>query len=451
MPQQFGPRLARRLARVEAAHEIRTALARCQYLVAAQRFDEVLSLFSRHEPAVSVQVKGLGEQVGLDAIRDFLVGPTQAANAENGRRRTDTTAARDVDPPDVDPGAGRLAENALLTPYVHVDRDATRARGVWMVLGAASRPTVFSKPDADWLWAHLEVDLVPEDGEWRILRMRTVPRFRTPFDQDWVETARQTLRAGRKPLGYSPEALPEYDPVVPDEVDFEPDEEQPTPELAALQRRITALEDVWAIENLMSRHEYLHAAGLNEEELDTCFALSQPDLSFEPEDWGVWEGAEAIRLCYVDGAPPVGPGMMTEHATSTALVVVADDGRTAKGVWMSPGHETFASPDGDSHVFWSWGRYGVDFVKENGRWKFWHFHIYTTFRTPFATSWVDSALGPRMFDFAEGETPPGMTPPTRGVTDNAPYHPSRAPRLLPDPPRSYPTFSETVSFIPRPE
>ncbi|MFJ8111056.1 nuclear transport factor 2 family protein [Streptomyces sp. NPDC096132] len=253
-----------------------------------------------------------------------------------------------------------------------------------------------------------------------------------------METARQTLRAGRKPLGYSPDALPEYAPVVQDAVDFEPDEEQPTPELAALQRRITALEDVWAIENLMSRHEYLHAAGLNEEELDTCFALSQADLSFEPEDWGVWEGAEAIRLCYVDGAPPVGLGMMTEHDTSTALVVVADAGRTAKGVWMWPGHETFASPDGDSHVFWSWGRYGVDFVKENGRWKFWHFYIYTTFRTPFGTSWVDSALGPRMFDLAEGETPPGMTPPTLGVTDNAPYHPSRAPRLLPDPPRRYP-------------
>ncbi|MEU6261091.1 nuclear transport factor 2 family protein [Streptomyces sp. NPDC047043] len=446
MPQQIGARLARRLARVEATHEIRTVLARCQYLLAAQRFDEVLGLCVQHDPAVSVRVEGLGEQVGLDAIREFLVRATEMAPDGDGRRRTDTAAGQDGDARD-----GLLAENALLTPYVHVDRDATRARGVWMVLGASSRRTASSKPDAEWLWAHLEVDLVPEDGAWRIRRARIVPRFRTPFDQDWVETARRARRAGEHAPGYSPDAPPAYDPVVPDEVAFEPDEEQPTAELAGLQRRITALEDVWAIENLMSRHEYLHAAGLNEEELDTCFALSEPDLSFEPEDWGVWEGAEAIRLCYVDGAPPVGPGMMTEHATSTALVVVADDGRTAKGVWMSPGHETFAGPEGDAHVFWSWGRYGVDFVKENGRWKFWHFHIYTTFRTPFATSWVDSALGPRMFDFAEGETPPGMTPPTRGTTDNTPYHPSRAPRLLPEPPRPYATFSETVSFTPRPE
>ncbi|MCL8017243.1 nuclear transport factor 2 family protein [Streptomyces sp. AS02] len=97
-------------------------------------------------------------------------------------------------------------------------------------------------------------------------------------------------------------------------------------------------------------------------------------------------------------------------------------------------------------VMWSWGRYGVDFIKDNGRWRFWHFHIYTTFRTPFAKDWVANALGPRLVVFEEGEVPAHMVPPSRKITGNAPYHPGHSPRLLPKPPRPYRSFSEVASF-----
>ena len=33
--------------------------------------------------------------------------------------------------------------------------------------------------------------------------------------------------------------------------------------------------------------------------------------------------------------------------------------------------------------------YGVDFVKEDGEWKFWHTRVYYIFRTPYYESWVD--------------------------------------------------------------
>jgi hypothetical protein len=441
MTVQAPDRLARRLARVEAAQEVQDVMARYHFLLAAGKLDDALELFAQHDPRVSVTIADSRSQVGLAAVRPTLVATVSQATGQTSRAASSRTGnhASGHQP-------GTLLENALMSPYVFVDRSASRASGLWMAFGASSTRTSASVlPDAQWTWAHLAAEFVREHGQWRILHLRLVPRFRTSYTRSWVETARSALASQ---AGYSLERPPAYDPPVPEQVRFEPDDEDVPPELGDAQRRVTALEDAWAIENLMSRHEYLHAAGLNELELETCFAAAAPDLAFEPEDWGVWDGPEAIRACYVEGAPPAGPGTMTEHATTTSLVVVAADGQTAKGVWLSPGHETFVSADGSANVFWSWGRYGIDFLKVEGEWKFWRFHIYTTFRTPFSTNWVDNALGPRAFEFAEGETPRGMVPPTRPGTANAPYHPERAPRLLPEPPRPYTAFSDVGSFIP---
>ncbi len=131
------------------------------------------------------------------------------------------------------------------------------------------------------------------------------------------------------------------------------------------------------------------------------------DIVFEPEDWGGWTGHGAMQQNYGEWVstsnfalalmrvphlvkgnpfPPNTPGLMIEHTLTTGIIEVADDRETAKGVWISPGHETF--PMGDlPKPHWSWGRYAVDFVREDGKWKIWHLHVLTTFRTPYDTDW----------------------------------------------------------------
>lgn len=84
--------------------------------------------------------------------------------------------------------------------------------------------------------------------------------------------------------------------------------------------------------------------------------------------------------------PPTTKGLMIEHTLTTGMIEVADDRGTAKGIWISPGHETFPMA-GECRPHWSWGRYGVDFVREDGQWKIWHLHVLTTFRTPYDQSW----------------------------------------------------------------
>jgi hypothetical protein len=52
----------------------------------------------------------------------------------------------------------------------------------------------------------------------------------------------------------------------------------------------------------MGRRAYLHSAGFNDREFAECWSR-RDDVAFEAEDWGIWDGQDAIRASYVDGNP----------------------------------------------------------------------------------------------------------------------------------------------------
>lgn len=450
--------LQRRAARLEAVKDIQRLMSMHCYLTAAGRHEELMLLFAQRRPEVSAELADWGVFTGLDRVRDVLVTPLARMAEANG------VGVRQNHPDVADDRAGMLLENALMTPLIRVSADATEAKGLWQVLGAAAGfdPGV-GRVTPTWSWVTFAVDFVTEDGEWKILRFRVAPRFRTLFDQSWVETA---LEGPVKPppgVVPEPDLPPSYatptdysldraallDPPIPAAYPLaDADREPVDPADLALAARLQRLEDTHEISNLMAVHEYLHTANRNDEEFANHFAKAAPGLAFEPEDWGVWEGTAAVEACYVDAAPPALPGLVTEHAATTPVIEVSGDGQTAKGVWISPGHETFPRPGGSPLAHWSWGRYGIDFVKEDGVWKFWHFHIYTTFRTPYHVSWVEAAVDPSRRIFEEGQLPPGMPTPTRAGTFNQEYHPHLSPALQPPPPEPYRTFTDTFSYIP---
>jgi len=61
-------------------------------------------------------------------------------------------------------------------------------------------------------------------------------------------------------------------------------------------RRLQKAKDILEIQNVMSMHEYYHAAGKNQEELDAIWAQEAPDVAFEEAAvHGRYVGLEAIR------------------------------------------------------------------------------------------------------------------------------------------------------------
>ena len=161
-----------------------------------------------------------------------------------------------------------------------------------------------------------------------------------------------------------------------------------------MQLKIDRLEAVTAIcANLMSRYVNYHAAFRHK---DWCGVLGQAgrqDILEMP--WGKYLGFEDVKKCYLDhhfdrgdeGAEEKMKGAVFFHHLDTPIIEVAADGKTARGAWWSPGHETF--PRGDREpgqgAIWAWSKYGADFIKEDDGWKIWRMrHLPHVSRLPWA-------------------------------------------------------------------
>ena len=107
------------------------------------------------------------------------------------------------------------------------------------------------------------------------------------------------------------------------------------------------IEAAQACRNLMGKYSYLHTAMRNIDFMK-LWANREDDILAMP--WGYYLGIEGVRKCYLEDhgdrsdpmvqASPIFKGGMMMHAMDTAVIEVAKDGKTAKGVWLSPGHES---------------------------------------------------------------------------------------------------------------
>jgi len=213
--------------------------------------------------------------------------------------------------------------------------------------------------------------------------------------------------------------------------------------MSSLEARIQRLEDIHEIQNLLGRYEYLHTADKQEETVE-LYAKKTPGVTAEVANWGVYEGIEGIKRLFLGlhrmGGEKALIGSMHMHTLTTQVIEVAGDGKTAKGVWISPGHETGNNPQGKPEAMWAWLKYGVDFVKEDGKWKIWHFHVYPIFMTPYEKSWVEAP--PPDSTLPGASTLPEELKPDRPTTYFWQYTTNVKCDLVPAPPEPYETWDD---------
>jgi len=147
--------------------------------------------------------------------------------------------------------------------------------------------------------------------------------------------------------------------------------------------------------NLMSLHSWYHAALRNDIECQEIWVSPKGEFA-KTAIWaqtsGYFLGMDKIMSTYGSkdskGNMPDAKGGFVWHTITTPVVEIAEDRKTAKGIWYTPGIVGSYSSDGTNSSQWMWEKYGVDFVMENGKWKVWHMKVYTDFSTP-----VGSAIG----------------------------------------------------------
>lgn len=242
------------------------------------------------------------------------------------------------------------------------------------------------------------------------------------------------------------------------------------------------------VQNVMSKHTYMHSVGLNRDEVDALWVSPTGKFAktatFSSPMW-VMNGIPVIRAAYGDenernreaalkALNAVDPTVKFEpanlgaghewvmHTTTTPLIEVAGDGQTAKGMWYSPGMGLMAHmANGQATVggTFFWEKYAGDFVKENGVWKIWHLQMAYDFTPAIPKEWTkDFAIGQADPAAAEkaaaaalreagermsGTLPPGFSKPKFSYPA---YSVKRPSIVYPPLPQPYYTFKETFSY-----
>lgn len=260
--------------------------------------------------------------------------------------------------------------------------------------------------------------------------------------------------------------------------------------------------DLQAVQNTMGFHQlYGSPGGDHDKEIELIWAHKTPGVSFA-ENTGVYKGdIEVIKKMYGNkagmwmgngagpakmagdkaggaqgegaaGAPPSGgqeggpaagapsgaaaggppaggggaqSGNFSFRTLTTPIIEVAGDGKTAKGYWYTIGWTSSVQGD-KGGAQWSFERYGIDFVKEDGDWKIWHFHVYNDFDTPYEKNWVQNAI--------DTNRQGGVTSARPGLEQYftaTVFHKSYDPKvdnnpLNPPPPVPYCHFEDTFSY-----
>jgi SnoaL-like protein len=267
----------------------------------------------------------------------------------------------------------------------------------------------------------------------------------------------------------------------------------PADRVAGLEARIALLEaklervdhdsqvalDRGAIENVFSNYMYLHNA-FHDEQIKSLWAKrGTPGMSAQYSNLGVYTRYESI-MAYHSGRPdPV--GKLIFHYVTTPSIQVGADRQTAKGLWIAAGVESgLMSAEQAAHApnylfeqneaggtevhgkkvwaHWVQMKYGVDFIRQDGEWKIWHFRCFEISRARFDRNWIsmaaelqDSAANSKFnadLMYLGDDGKPVFMPPVDAPPKSLafPYRPDGRIELQPVLPVPYDTFSHTFEY-----
>ena len=186
--------------------------------------------------------------------------------------------------------------------------------------------------------------------------------------------------------------------------------------------------EIWKLQSL---YAHLYHIGKRKEVVE-LFAQKTPGVTMEIEDSGVYEGIESIKRFWTtvfNEKRMMTAGFLAIHMTVNPVIEINKKGTKAKGLWHSHG---FASMGGGGQFkqFLCLGKYDMEYVKEDGKWKFFKFGYRLTFMCPYEKGWVEEPVGASIAGSPENI-------PDKPTTYFMPYSRHRINVMQPPPPEPY--------------
>ncbi len=158
---------------------------------------------------------------GYDAIKDFFV----VANGSKMRARKLELIHKyypEIEACSENEGMGDMVAKGATTPYVAIAEDGQSAKGLWMTPGNCTEVGLDCRPKVAHMQEKLGIVAVKdEDGEWRILKLRTYVEFVTQLPSELLEADKleKTPEKALKRSAYSIFTKADYYPAMPEKYD----------------------------------------------------------------------------------------------------------------------------------------------------------------------------------------------------------------------------------------
>ena len=197
--------------------------------------------------------------------------------------------------------------------------------------------------------------------------------------------------------------------------------------------------------HIMSRYAYYYSA-FRTRELSQLWAQREDCIFISL--WGIYEGIAGVKRHFIEemgdrndsGVDESMKGKVFIRSFNTEMLQVAEDCLTARGSWISIGHDAYVRPDGIPQADWVWNKYAVEFIKTEEGWKIWKMHIFPVFTCPFEHSWTEDPEY-KGFRFPNLNPDKPLKEPLWHWTIDGPY-----PADEPDIPKPYKTYQD-IEFI----
>jgi ketosteroid isomerase-like protein len=286
------------------------------------------------------------------------------------------------------PERGKLYDHTQMEPVVTVAADGMTAKGRWraLIFGADLDKKMDFIGDAIY-----ENEYRKDNGVWKISKLHAQFVLYTDFKRGWGETFwANTTPEVDLPPDRKPSARYEIYPgntFVPYHYQ-RGDSWPPTPTGAAvanLDKELTRLEDVDAIENLQNAYGYYR----DKWQWDDAAKLFTVRGTREVAQRGVYVGREHVRHSFdIEGPAGIKQGEVAEHFLYQHVIHVSDDGKTAaarvRELTFAGGYGKNAEVGGEVAE--------NRFVKEGGVWRIQSEHQYTTFWAEYSKGWSEGHM-----------------------------------------------------------
>lgn len=185
--------------------------------------------------------------------------------------------------------------------------------------------------------------------------------------------------------------------------------------------------EIWKLQSLYSHLYYIGKRS----EVPGLFARKTPGVTMEIEDSGVYEGIESITRFWntVFDDKRIGPGHLAIHMTVNPLIEINPERTRARGLWHSHGYASMGM-GGNLKQFLCLGKYDMEYVKEDGQWKFFAFNYRLAFMCPYEKGWVEEPVAASIAGSPDNK-------PDKPTTYFMPYSRYRINVMQPPPPEPY--------------